>query len=470
MHGVIPNGGARMTAIEDDDPHEPCVVSIEMGYGHLRAAQTLSDAFGVELLHADRSPLATQSEARAWALLRSIQELLSKPNRLSGLFGEPRKWMDRLTWIPPLSEDPAARGPSLGARALATLGRTGLGAGLNEYLKQTQKQLVTTFYAPAVLADQAGYPLVYCVATDADINRVWAPVDGEISNIHYFAPSQRVCRRLTSYGVRRDRISITGFPLPVELTGDLDHRIARDRLASRLCRLDSTGIFREQLGGEVERSLDRVLDTKNPGPVHLTFAVGGAGAQAHLAFDFLPSLRPLLERGRLEVTLVAGTRRDVAATFEHAIDRARLGRFVGTALDILHQPDFLSYYRAFNALLTRTDILWTKPSELTFYAALGIPIVISKPVGAHERFNRKWLRQCGAGLKQGNPRHAAHWLTEWLEDGVLAGAAWSAFTRLPKDGTHRIVDRLRRDRLNAPFEAARPPIDRANPIASLRPS
>ena len=44
-------------------------------------------------------------------------------------------------------------------------------------------------------------------------------------------------------------------------------------------------------------------------------------------------------------------------------------------VEVLQEPDFDSYYEAMNALLARTDVLWTKPSELTFYAALGLPIV-----------------------------------------------------------------------------------------------
>ena len=35
-------------------------------------------------------------------------------------------------------------------------------------------------------------------------------------------------------------------------------------------------------------------------------------------------------------------------------------------------------------------MLWTKPSEMTFYAALGIPLILAPPLGAHERYNRRW--------------------------------------------------------------------------------
>ena len=93
-----------------------------------------------------------------------------------------------------------------------------------------------------------------------------------------------------------------------------------------------------------------------------------------------------------------------------------------------------------NALLARTDVLWTKPSEMTFYAALGLPLVLASPVGAHERINRRWVRESGAGVKQRDPRFAGEWLTEMLVDGALAAAAWAGYMRLPKFGLYRILE------------------------------
>jgi hypothetical protein len=90
--------------------------------------------------------------------------------------------------------------------------------------------------------------------------------------------------------------------------------------------------------------------------------------------------------------------------------------------------------------LQDTDILWSKPSELTFYAALGIALVMAPPVGVHEVLNRRWVMERGAGLKQEAPQAAGQWLMDWLEEGLLAGAAWNAFHRLPREGTRRILE------------------------------
>lgn len=426
-----------------NDAPSPEVVSVEMGYGHLRAALPLIDALGGTLLYADEPPLCDPEEQRLWGYLRRAHELLSKPTQLTSWLGiDPTQWMDRLTNIPPLYAQRDQTHPNAGTRALDFLITRGLGRGLVEHLQATGVPLVTTFYAPAIVADRAGIDRIYCVVTDADINRVWAPKRGQHSRIRYFAPSPRVIRRLQAYGVPRDRITMTGFPLPVELLGGRDLGVLRKNLARRLVRLDPCGVFRELFRYDVEHEFGQLPADEEGARPRLLFAVGGAGAQAEMAFEFLPSLRDAIVAGHLEVTLVAGIRSEVVETFTQAIERAGLGSHLERGVSILHAPTFEGYYRRFNEALADTDILWTKPSELSFYAGLGIPLVLAKPVGSHERFNRRWLRDQGVALKQRALKHTIGWLDEWLNDGTLAAAAWSGFVRLPKDGTYQIVARI----------------------------
>jgi hypothetical protein len=162
-----------------------------------------------------------------------------------------------------------------------------------------------------------------------------------------------------------------------------------------------------------------------------------------MAALFLPGLGDAIRADRLELTLVAGVRPEVARRFRQVIEANSLADRLGRGIGIVHERTFGRYYREFNRALARTDILWTKPSELSFYAGLGLPLVVAPPVGAHERYNRRWLRDQGVALKQRNPRYAWHWLSEWLEDGTLAAAAWSGYVRLPKDGTYRIAEVVR---------------------------
>lgn len=418
----------------------PLVVSVEMGYGHLRAALPLVDAFETDLLSADSAPLADADEQATWRKVRRVHELLSRPSQWTAWLGEPRRWMDRMTNIPPLHAALDLAKPNLGCKALKAMIERGLGRGLVQYLQETGVPHITTFYAPAIIVDHAQYHSNYCVVTDADINRVWVPVNSRDSKVHYFAPSARAMRRLQAYGVPAEHITLTGFPLPVELLGGRDLQRLRGDLAQRLVRLDPRRTFQSLHQDDLQRALG-ALPTTPSGPLHLVFAVGGAGAQAEMAFEFLPSLSSWVKDGRLEITLVAGTRPDVARTFEQAAQRS--GLVLGQdAVNVLLHDNFLDYYRAFNQLLRRADVLWTKPSEMSFYAALGLALVLASPVGSHERFNRRWLREQGVALKQDSPRHAAHWLQEWLDDGTLAAAAWTGFMRLPKEGTYRIVDHV----------------------------
>jgi hypothetical protein len=208
-------------------------------------------------------------------------------------------------------------------------------------------------------------------------------------------------------------------------------------------RLDPDGAFCGLHSELLERVLGKLPQHERGAPVEITFAVGGAGAQVGLSDVFLPRLRDHVLRDRLRIHLVAGTRGDVAERFTQQLRRARLTSRIGAGISILYASDFLSYYREFNRLLTHTDVLWTKPSELSFYAGLGFPLVLSHPVGAHERYNRRWLREQGAGLKQRSLDQLPGWLDEWLFDGNLAAAAWSAYTRIPRTGTEQITALLR---------------------------
>jgi hypothetical protein len=416
------------------------VVAAEMGYGHLRAARPIADALGLPVLHVDRPPLAQDEEQRLWRRVRSGYEWISRVSQVP-LAGAPLRWtLDRMTSIPRLHPYRDLSRPTRGVLTLERLMRRNLGQGLVAELRRTGAPLVTTFYSPAIAADRAGLEQVHCVVTDTDVNRIWAPVRARSTRIHYLAPTHQVIRRLRSYGVPAERITFTGFPLPDELVGGPALTTLTRNLAARLVRLDPAGEFRRERAEELARFIGPLPEAEAGAPPLLAFAVGGAGAQASMAELFLPGLRRPIEEGRLRVALVAGVKPAVAEVFRGAIRRAGLEGALGSGLEVLLERDFDAYYDAFNALMARADVLWTKPSELCFYAALGLPLVCGPPVGVHERYNRRWVREAGAGVKQRDPRFAAEWLDDMLRDGSLAAAAWSGFLRLPKFGLYRILE------------------------------
>jgi hypothetical protein len=425
-----------------EPPVAPLLTAIEMGYGHLRAAHALADAAGAPIYCVDEAPLADERERQQWARARKAYEWMSRSSQLPVLGGPIEYALGVLTSIPRLYPVRDLSQKTLSVHYLEAEAQKGLGRGLVERLRKTGEPLLTTFFAPAVIADIAGLDRIYCVVTDSDINRVWAPDDAKRTRIEYLVPTHRTLRRLRSYGVPEHRITVTGFPLPPSLLGGRDLGQLRKNLAARLVRLDPRGVFRESHAQEAEHFLGAANLEKPNGPPRVVFAVGGAGAQAGLAARFLPGFRTPIERGRLRLTLVAGVRSAVAARFEDAVQRAGLGSQLGSGVEILYEPNIETYFKRFNLLLAETDVLWTKPSELTFFGALGLSLLLAPPVGRHESYNLRWAREAGAGLKQREAHWVAERLLDWLDDGTLAGAAFAGYMRMPKFGTYRILDKV----------------------------
>jgi hypothetical protein len=418
----------------------PLVVAVEMGFGHLRAADAVARALGQPLLHADREPIADAVERALWARTRRNYERLSRLATLPVLGAPFGRLLDAITHIPPLHPGRDLSAPTASTRLLERLVERGIGRGVVAALEREQAPLFTTFFATALAADRKSDAPVSCLVTDTDLARAWVPRDPAKSRIRYLAPSERAVRRLAAYGVPAERVLLTGFPLPGELLGGEDLVVARRHIARRLTRLDPRGRFRRALGEDAARRLGVHSSFDGESPL-LVFAVGGAGAQAHLAAKFLPSLRPLIEIGQLRVALLAGTRPAVRRGFEELVARLELAGHPGVR--VVSAPDLDAYFPTCNALLAEADVLWTKPSEMTFFGALGLPLVLSPPVGAQESYNRRWAIEAGAGLAQRDPAFAGEWLGEWLADGTLAGAAWNGFTRLPKRGLFRVLRVLR---------------------------
>src|SRR5882762_1935164 len=245
---------------------KPTVVALAMGYGHLRPARAIATMLGCPVLEADEPPLADAEERSRWATTRRFYETLSRISAAPWIGRPFRAALNAATSIPPLHpfRDLSAR--TIGVRLIEHSARNGLGRSMVAHLQERNSALVTTFYSPALLADYHGYDRIYCVVTDSDVNRVWAPIQPRQSKIHYLAPSGRVVRRLRSYGVSKDQVELTGFPLPHSLLGGSDLAALKKNLLPRLVRLDQNGVFRHQFGPELE-ALGPLPEAK--GPPHL---------------------------------------------------------------------------------------------------------------------------------------------------------------------------------------------------------
>ncbi len=412
------------------EPGTPLVVSVAMGYGHLRAAFAVADALDVTPQRADAEPLAAPAELAMWAKSRRRYERLTRASQLPWIGPLPRWLLDRLTDIAPFDPPVDRSRPDVATRHLDRLIRRGFGMTLAEHADVERRPVVSTFYAQALAHEQHGSTPCFCIVTDSDIHRIWAPCRPP-RRITYLTPTRRAQRRLISYGVPEDRIVHTGFPLPSELLGGDALSIARSDLRLRLLRLDPTGRFHDRWGLEPPQSDDR-----SPKPPQLTAVVGGAGAQEPHLIELIEGLLPAIADHRLRLTVATGLHTAIASRLR----QRTASHSFADRLRILSWSDFRTYYREFNQLLRTTDVLWTKPSEMVFYGALGIPLLLAPPVGQHEWYNRRWASEHGIAPAARSIPKIADWLPRWLSDGRLAAAAWSGFHTLPKRGVYRIAD------------------------------
>lgn len=403
---------------ENHGPHRPVMVAAaSMGYGHLRAAASIADRLGVSLVRADQPPLTDDVELTRWRRSRRAYESLSRAagHRVLGVVA--RGLLNRLTAIGRASSGPDPSRPPAAVRSLDRAIQRGFGRSLAEELKRTGRGLVTTFYAPAIAAASHGVDPVWCVVTDTDIHRIWVAADPAGCPVRYLVPTESAAARLRSYGVPPDRVRVTGFPLPHSLVGGLPQSAAEHNQRRRMDRL--TRRRRE--------------------PIRLMFAVGGAGAQISPARALLTSLGPMLATGDLKLTLVAGARPDLVRRFLGWVRLAQRHGAPAESVEVLGAEDFPTYLARFNRRLADTDVLWTKPSELVFFAALGLPLILDYPLGDHERANRDWILSAGAGFVRGRAGDATDWLRPALENGRLAACSAAGFAHLPRLGLESIV-------------------------------
>jgi len=222
-----------------------------------------------------------------------------------------------------------------------------------------------------------------------------------------------------SYGVAHGRIIVTGFPLPVANTGGRDLDVLQSDLRARLER----------------------LSPQSGSPLRLVFALSGAGCYLILLKTLIRELLPELRSGKLTLRIAAGDNRKAKAEIESHL--AALNARDAEGVTILYSPDLLEAFALFNRALRESDLLITKPGELVFYAALGIPQVLLPPVGKHEFKNRAYLMENSAALDLPGAESVGTCLLAQRANGAWRRAAESAYERLPKLGTFAINDAVR---------------------------
>ena len=404
-----------------------------MGYGHQRAALPFKDiAQGGKIIAANDYVGIPSSDRNIWEASRRFYEAVSRFKKfpvLGDLFFAIYDKFQEIQEFYPTSESIEA--PTLQLKQVYQLfEKKRWGKHLITQLNKNPLPLLCTFFIPAQMAEFWGYKgSIYVVIPDADISRAWVPLHPKQSKIIYCASTQRVAARLKRYGIKQERIIVTGFPLVQELTKKNVAQAKKD-LRRRLDVLDPDRRYFKKYEKLIEQYVGKIpKKALRKSRVRLTFAIGGAGAQAEVAEQIAESVQPLLREGTLEFHIIAGVHTELAATLQKA---------VGKNVFVHSSSTKKKYFEDFSKILSKTDVLWTKPSELVFYAGLGVPIILAPSVGSQEVFNRRWLMGVGAGVAQKKPELTHQWLPDLLESGRLAKAAMQGFVEITRDGTENI--------------------------------
>ena len=413
------------------------VISVNMGYGHQRTAYPLKNLAEGKIINANDYQRIPKKDRKIWESIRKFYEFISRFKRTPLIGDFLFSIYDNFQKIPQYYPKRDLSKPTLTLKQIFSSIKKGWGRDLIEKLK-INLPIISTFFTPAFMAEFFEYPgEIFCVVCDADISRTWAPINPGTSKIKYFAPTERVVERLKLYGVKAENIFLTGYPLPLENIGTESLEILKEDLRHRILNLDPRKRYFEKYKILIEENLGE-LPEKSDHPLTIMFSVGGAGAQKEIGIKIIKSLAVEIWAGEVKVILVAGIRERVKEYFLKNIKEFYRGQAPIKSIEILFGENIEDYFKKFNQALRKTDILWTKPSELSFYAALGIPIIIAPPIGSQEEFNKRWLLKSGFGVSQENPRYTRQWLFDWRNRGYLAECAMEGFIEGEKLGTFNI--------------------------------
>jgi len=416
------------------------IVAVDMGYGHQRPAFALRHiAFKGKVISANDYPGMPELDRTIWRETRRVYEFISKFKKVPVLGDLVFSLMDKVQEIKPFyPKERPLEPPGLQLRTIyGLIEKKDWGRHLMERLDEDPVPMICTFPVPGFMAEHWKYRGdIYLLVTDSDAARAWVPFFPKESKIQYLAPSELVAQRLLQYGITKEKITLTGFPLPEEFTNKEGFLQTKEDLRRRLVRLDQKSKYRTKYADVVRAYLGRV-PKYHDGAVVITFAVGGAGAQQALGTRIIQYLAPLVKEGKVKLCMVAATHKDAAIVFSKtAIENGLSEKDV----EVVFCKSKDEYFKRFTEVLRKTDILWTKPSELSFYAALGIPLLLSPPIGSQEVQNQKWLVRLGSAIPQLKVEYAAEWIVDFLDQGLFAEAAMQGFVEMERNGLKNIMN------------------------------
>ncbi len=411
------------------------VVAVDMGYGHQRTAYPLRDiAFDRKVINANNYKGIPQEDKKIWQTTKSSYEFISRFRKIPVIGLAIFLFFDSFQKILGYYPKRDLSKSNFSGKIIFHYIKKGWGSDLIKRFKKNRLPLVTTFFTPALMAEQCNYPgKIYCVICDADIARPWVSLNPKESRIKYFVPCSWARDRLKSYGVKPENIFFTGYPLPKENIGGENMEILKKDLGYRLLNLDPSGKYRKMYKPLIKGYFGELPKMPNH-PLTIMFSIGGAGAQKEIVVQVASSLKSRIKKKQVRIIISIGVREELKKYFEENLKDLKLDGWV----NILSGKNINDYFQKFNEALRTTDILMTKPSELSFYTGLGIPIVIEPSIGSQEDFNRRWLMHVGSAVLQENPEYTDQWLFDLLEAGDFAEMAMQGFVETKILGTYNI--------------------------------
>lgn len=396
-----------MSDVKSDDKY--VITTALMGFGHLRAAHSIAGYGHAPILRVDRDPYVGGIDKFVWTWTQAGHTYGSRDaeskNRLF------YKWFEGVMRIPEDHESPSLNA----SRFIHIVKGLGLGKVFFDSMNGSHPPLLHTFYLHAMLSLYWRYPgKNYLLLCDTDFHRVWVPLNPKEKNLEYMVPVPKSADRLMSYGVPAERIHFTGFPLPVANTGGKDLATLNKDFGVRKKRLERDSNV----------------------PLTIMFPFSGAGAYSNVLAELVKALLDHIRGGTIRLIVSCGDNEQALRNAENLFVNYGLDESEFT--EILFDKDIFASFDRFNSALKSVDLIITKPGEIIFYAALGIPMVFLPPIGAHEVRNREYLMENKCAVDIVPVSGFAEWLEDSRRNEKLLELAEMGYRNLPKTGAFEI--------------------------------
>jgi len=406
------------------------IFSVAMGYGHQRTAHHLKELG--EIINVNDHPLVPESEKKLWKKTSHFYHFISSfksfPLIGSFLFNFFNFFQKIQKFYPKRKNEK----PNFYLKTIYSLIKKGWGRELIFRISKEKKPLISTFFVPAFFAEFYGYQgEIFCVVCDTDVSRAWAPLLPSQSKIKYFVPTKRAKERLLLYGVKEENIFFTGYPLsPLNFSEEK----VRESFLRRIVKLDPQRSFLKKYGEFIQEKIGPLSFSEES--LRILFSLGGAGAQKELALLILRSLKKEIENKKIHFLISVGINREAKDFFKKEISKI-FGSFPQN-IEILFFEKLDDYFNAFDRAILESDILITKPSELSFYSSLGISLLLLPSIGYQEDFNEDWLLKNNFAIKAKNLKYFSDWFFDFLNEGFFAKCAFLGFWEGKRDGFFEI--------------------------------